>query len=80
MKRNIAVWLIVLSAMSWFIVACQKSPDDPILVNKGVLATLKRTIKNRTGGKIEEEKEKKGNGKEGTQIYSGIQGTDGGAI
>ena len=27
-----------------------------------------------------EEKEKKENGKEGTQIYSGIQGTDGGAI
>ena len=45
-----------------------------------VLATLKRTRKNRTGGKIEEEKEKKENGKEGTQIYSGIQGTDGGAI
>ncbi len=45
-----------------------------------VLSTLKRTIKNRTGGKIEEEKEKKENGKEGTQIYSGIQGTDGGAI
>lgn len=38
MKRNIAVWLIVLSAMSWFIVACQKSPDDPILVNKGDLS------------------------------------------
>ena len=53
--------------------------------NKGrkpgyVLATLKSTTKNRTGGKIEEEKEKKENGKEGTQIYSGIQGTDGGAI
>ena len=45
-----------------------------------VLATLKSTTKNRTGGKIEEEKEKKENGKEGTQIYSGIQGTDGGAI
>lgn len=38
MKRNIAVWLIVLSAMSWFIVACQKNPDDPILVNKGDLS------------------------------------------
>ena len=45
-----------------------------------VLSTLKSTTKNRTGGKIEEEKEKKENGKEGTQIYSGIQGTDGGAI
>ena len=45
-----------------------------------VLATLKSTRKNRTGGKIEEEKEKKKNGKEETQIYSGIQGTNGGAI
>ena len=47
---------------------------------RNVLSTLKSTTKNRTGGKIEEEKEKKENGKEGTQIYSGIQGTDGGAI
>lgn len=45
-----------------------------------VLATLKRTTKNQTGGKIEEEKEKKENRKEGAQIYSGIQGTDGGTI
>ena len=39
------------------------------IAERSVLATLKRTRKNRTGGKIEEEKEKKGNGKEGTQIY-----------
>ena len=58
--------------------------DEPAyllrILEVSVLATLKRTRKNRTGGKIEEEKEKKENGKEGTQIYSGIQGTDGGAI
>ena len=54
--------------------------DEDRRILTSVLATLKSTTKNRTGGKIEEEKEKKGNGKEGTQIYSGIQGTDGGAI
>ena len=43
---------------------------------RNVLSTLKSTTKNRTGGKIEEEKQKKENGKEGTRIYSGIQGTD----